>query len=127
MQHTVSFLRLVPWVVVSGCGILSPGDCVAIGRSALHVIVSDSTTGAAPVNEVRVIARDGEYADSANIGAPHASGLSFSLAVEREGTYLLTVDATGYRSWAKAGITVGRSSDKCQYLQSKTVLARLQR
>jgi hypothetical protein len=79
----------------AGCDILGPGDCVAIGRFALNVVVQDSATGGPPALETRVIARDGEYADTATVGAPNPSGSAFALAPERPGSYLVTVESLG--------------------------------
>ena len=118
---------LAPLAFYVGCGILGPGDCVAIGRFALSVIVQDSASRQAPAAELRVIASDGAYADTATIGSPHSSGIAFWLAPERTGSYLLTVQATGYREWSKQGVGVTRSTDKCDYLRTVTILARLQR
>jgi hypothetical protein len=119
---------MVPLVAVcAACGTFGPGDCVAIGRFGLNVVVRDSATGGLPAVETRVIARDGEYADTAGVGAPSPSGSAFSLAPERPGSFLVTVESQGYRDWSKPGVVVTRSSGKCQELQTVSLLARLQR
>lgn len=119
---------LLPLLMLgTGCGILGPGDCIAIGRFALVVVVQDSATGGAPTSDTRVIARDGEYADTATIGSPNPAGNAFALAPERPGSYFVTVESPGYRLWSRAGVDVTRSSGKCQELRTRTVLARLQR
>ena len=121
-------LRLAPLLVLlAGCDILDPGDCVAIGSFALNVIVKDSITGGTPPTETRVIARDGEYADTLLMGVPNTAGTSFPLAVERTGSYVVTVEAPGYRTWSRANVVVTRSSGHCSKLQTVTLLARLQR
>ena len=128
MTPDCRILRLAPLLVLlAGCDIFDPGDCVAIGRFALNVIVKDSLTGGPPPTETRVIAREGEYADTLSMGIPNAAGTSFPLAVERTGSYVVTVEAPGYRTWSKANVVVKRSSGHCSELQTVTVLARLQR
>ena len=109
-----------------GCDIIDPGDCVAIAGYALNVTVRDSVSGGPPPSGTLVIARDGTYADSMTAGVPGSTGSTFPLAIERPGTYLVTVEAEGYRLWSRSGIVVERSSAKCHQIQTVTVLARLQ-
>ena len=113
-------------VLCMGCDIIDPGDCVAIAGFALNVIVQDSVSGGPPPSGTRVIARDGTYADSMTAGVPGATGSAFPLAVERPGSYVVTVEAEGYRLWSRSEINVERSADKCHQIQTVTVLARLQ-
>ena len=126
----LTFFRLRSFsllVFCTGCDILDPGDCIAIGRFALNVTVEDSITGSAPQVATRVIARDGTYADSLILVTPDPTFRSFPLAPERPGSYLVTVEAEGYRLWSRASIVVERSTGKCHELQGVTFRARLQR
>ena len=118
---------LILQALCTGCDILSPGDCVAIGRFALNVTVEDSITGSTPQVATRVIARDGTYADTLILLAPDPTFRAFALAPERPGSYFVTVEAEGYRLWSRANILVERSTGKCHELQGVTIRARIQR
>ena len=109
-----------------GCDIIDPGDCVAIAGFALNVIVQDSISRGPPPSGTRVITRDGTYADSMTAGVPSATGSAFPLAVERTGSYLVTVEAEGFLLWSRSEIKVERSSSKCHQIQTVTLVARLQ-
>ena len=100
---------------------------MSIGVFALNVIAQDSVTNGAPPPNTRVIARDGAFADTVVGGIPDPSGAAFALAVERPGSYVVTVEAPGYRVWSRSGVEVTRSSKKCHQIQTVTLLARLQK
>jgi hypothetical protein len=107
-------------LMAAGCG----DDLVACteeARSGLAVTVRDSATGVALTNGVEVVARDGAYADTAR-SSLIASGV-YSLAVERAGTYDVTVDHPAYRQWRQAGVQV--TADAC-HVQTVNLLARMQ-
>ena len=126
MKRVSSLCQVVVLALCSGCDVLDPGDCVAIAGFALNVVVQDSITGMTPPPGTRVIAQDGTFADSLIGGVPNPAGSAFPLAVERPGSYVVTVEAPAYRLWSRSGIVVARSSAKCHKIQTVTVLARLQ-
>jgi hypothetical protein len=68
----------------------------------------DSATAAPVSQNVRLIAVSGSYVEVDS--EPFLPGV-FAAAGERRGTYDLTVEATGYRTWARAGVVV--TGDQC--------------
>jgi hypothetical protein len=95
--------------------------CTLEARAAVSVDVRDSVTNAAVGRGSRVIARDGAYADTAEITS--AFDGPYGLAYERPGTYTVTVDQQGYRPWSRAGISV--TKDEC-HVRGVSITARLQ-
>ena len=100
--------------------------CIALARYGVNVTVVDSVTSMPPVVAVRIVARDGAYADSASMN-PGTVDPTFGLAAERPGMYTVTVDASGYRPWERDGISVTRKSTSCHELQTVSLTAKLQR
>ena len=92
--------------------------CTAEARPGLSVSVRDMVTGGT-VAGGRVIARDGEYADTASDAF---LGLVYSLAWERAGTYEVTVEHDAYVTWRQVGVQV--TKDEC-HVQSVSLVARL--
>ena len=94
----------------------------------LGVTVVDSLTGVAPASAL-LIARSGAFVDSVGPepsrvwyeGGPPA--IQLYAAMEREGTYDLTVRAPGYADWSRTGVRVERD-DHC-HVRTSTVTARL--
>lgn len=103
------------------CGNDDPLVCTAEARSGLAVTVRDSVSGLILADQVTAVARDGAYADTAR-SSLISSGI-YSLAVERAGTYDVTVDHPSYHQWHRAGVTVTR--DEC-HVQTVSLLARMQ-
>ena len=88
---------------------------------ALSVEVTDSITSAPLASGARVIASDGAFADTA-IG--EGSDSARSLALDRAGTYTVTVDREGYAPWSRHGVHV--TGDDC-HVHTVKIFARLQR
>ena len=87
--------------VLAGCDVFGPRLCNESRRIGITVTVRDSITGAPLTEGVRVIARDGIFADTADADA-------FSLAEERPGSYTVTVEKEGYQPWSRDDIRVIR-------------------
>lgn len=110
-SHT-TILALASTVLLSGCG------CDTYASAGLVVDLRDAVTGAAITGpEVRILARDGAYVDSARYAPAQ-------LAVERAGVYAVTVEASGYRVWQQPGVRV--REDGC-HVRTTALTASLQR
>ena len=95
--------------------------CDARADPALTVDVRDSLDNGFVGQGARVIARDGEFADTAESAYGERPA---ELALERPGTYLVTVDRAGYRLWSRSDVRV--SSNECG-VRTVGLRARLQR
>jgi hypothetical protein len=69
------------------------------------------------------MAREGAYVDSARMYGD-VPVETVGLAEERAGTYEVSVERTGYRSWHRAGVRV--TADEC-HVRTVSLTARLQR
>jgi hypothetical protein len=100
--------------------------CDDVGYYALNVAVSDSASGALITTDSIVAkATEGAYVDSMRIvGASRTIEFPLSLAVERAGTYRVSVAARGYAPWVRDGVRVDR--DLCHVIPV-SVAARLRR
>lgn len=83
--------------------------CTTEARPGLSVTVRDAVSGLAVTSDVEVVARDGAYADTAR-SSLIASGV-YVLAIERRGTYDVTVVHPAYRRWTRSNVVVG--ADQC--------------
>jgi hypothetical protein len=92
--------------------------CTEEARPALSVSVRDVASGGTVAGS-RVIARDGEYADTASDAF---LGLVYSLAYERAGSYEVTVENGAYVTWRQVGVQV--TKDEC-HVQTVSLTARL--
>jgi hypothetical protein len=107
---------------VSGaCQLPGSVACTLEARAAVSIDVRDSVTNAAVGRGSTIIARDGAYADTAEITGVFDG--PYGLAYERAGTYTVTVDQQGYRPWSRAGIRV--TKDEC-HVRGVSITARLQ-
>ena len=115
-------LVLAGTATTNSCAVIVGPVCHhEVRRHALSVEITDSITGAPLASGARVIASDGAFADTA---IDEGSDSDRSLALEREGTYTVTVDREGYAPWSQHGVLV--TGDKC-HVHTVTVFARLQR
>ena len=113
-------LSLLSTLVASGCGLPSVA-CTMEAAAAVSVDVRDSVTNALVGRGATIVARDGAYADTADI-AGFFDG-PYGLAHERAGTYVVTVEQQGYRPWSRSGINVTRG--QC-HVRGVSITARLQ-
>jgi hypothetical protein len=95
--------------------------CSADARPAVSVDVRDSITGAPAGRGARIVARDGDFADTARYPSEYEG--PYGLARERAGTYTVTVEQAGYRPWSRGGVRVTR--DEC-HVRTVLLPARLQ-
>ena len=105
----------VPFLVLSGaCTVFGPKDhvCTADPKYALKVQIKDSASGAWTASSAYVVARDGSFVDSVQVGAaPFLDGTQVLLGSNRSGQYQLTVRKPTYRDWIRTGIQA--ASDGC--------------
>jgi hypothetical protein len=88
--------------------------CTREARPALQVTIADSRGQPFPATaNVRVIARDGAYADTAMVAPGQSGTASFGLAHERPGTYTLSVRVPGYIAENVAPVRVLTTADGC--------------
>ena len=83
--------------------------------------VQDSASGTTAGRGARIIAKDGAFADTARATASYDG--PYALAYERSGTYIVTIEQQGYRTWSRSGVSV--SHDQC-HVRTVAVTARLQ-
>lgn len=94
---------------ISGCG-SEPTVCTAEPQFAVVVKVRDAATGEPAALGATLVIREGQYADSATgtyTGADQEFAAFIGAAVERPGTYDVTVRKTGYQTWTRQQIAVG--------------------
>lgn len=106
-------------VLTSGCSLITTGDCVDVGVSGIRVTVLDQRTRQSPSGATVTLA-DGDYRETL-IG----SGGVYNGAIERPGTYSITVEAPGFSRWTRDNVRVVRSG-RCNYLKSVAVTSDLQ-
>ena len=98
-----------------------PLACTAQAVPAIAVSVQDSASGALAGRGARVVAKDGAFADTARATSSYDG--PYALALERNGTYTVTVEQQGYRAWSQSGVSVSR--DRC-HVRTASLTARLQ-
>jgi hypothetical protein len=111
----------VIFALVAGCGLGGAADCTVddgIIHAAVTVHVFDSLSAEPIAGVYPVVARDGAYADTADIDRlpPPADNDTiyhgpFEMAFERAGTYEVEVSPPGYRQWTQTGVEV--TQDEC--------------
>lgn len=99
----------------AGCSNPFQSDCIAIGVAGITATVVDASTNAAPTATPAVRLEDGAYSEELAAPNPVSNPPQFSGAVERPGTYRVTVRAAGYRDYVVEDVRVNRSG-KCDYL-----------
>jgi hypothetical protein len=114
-----------PWwplvaMALGACAENPPLACTEEARPGLSITVRDSVTGAAVASGVEVVAREGEYADTAR-GSLLGSGV-YALVYERAGSYDVTVSHPAYQLWVRAAVRV--TADEC-HVRTVSLLARL--
>ncbi len=89
--------------------------CPMITAPAILVTVRDSVTSLAGAHGAKGVVRDGAYVDSLKLagwdGTPSfETELLLGAAIDRPGTYSVTIEKTGYQAWQRAGVAVGTSA-----------------
>ncbi len=111
--------------LLSGCSIFEGADCLPIGTYGIHVVVEDSLSGGALSASPSLTVVDGSYTETQP--QPNgAGGITFLAALERPGSYDVTVRATGYQDWTQSDVLVTRQPGRCDYLTSTRLTARMQ-
>lgn len=114
--------------VVTACssGATQPGGCSPESlRPAIVVQVAAASGPAIRDTLSKGAVRDGDYVDSLRrIQAPAGGLASLGAAVNRPGTYDVTVEHPGYEPWEKDSVFV--AGDSCGIKQSVNLVAALQ-
>jgi hypothetical protein len=120
----VAALVLTTFSFASACGGTTSVNCDAAAQPGLLITVVDASTQAAPSSAPSVSVTEGAYAE--NYSAPNAAGAvpTFKAAIERVGTYALTVSASGYRPFTRTGLVVAKGGT-CNQVQTVNVKAAL--
>jgi hypothetical protein len=121
-------------VVLSGCAepsLVETVTCPGTWSDALVVRLVDAQNGErAPFSQVKVLAVNGQYRDSASVDSITASLVlrgqdGIGLAQQHPGTFTITVLASGYSAWTRSGVTTVKNF-RCAY-ESDTVVAAMRR
>ena len=88
--------------LLAACGNPLMGrECTTDVKPAVSVRIQDARSGAALTGPATAVARDGAFADTAEVDP----GDSWArLAQERAGVYDVTVRKAGYREWTRTGV-----------------------
>ncbi len=122
LRRLAAALALPIAAAAVGCDLLTPPvSCTDEARAGIAVEVRDSVSSAPTGVGGRVIATEGGWADTTLTMAGIAI---YGVAYERHGTYTVSVDQAGYRTWTRAGVVV--TKDQC-HVRTVSILARLQR
>ena len=99
--------------------------CTQEARPGLSVYVRNSATSAGIASGASVVVHDGLYKDSVAFTANSADLDNFpiSAAVERAGTYQVTVTKTGFAPWTQSDVRV--TANRC-HVNTVTLTALLQ-
>lgn len=121
LRFHLSGVAVATAIVSSGCdGVTDGTACTLEARAGVTVDIRDSISNADVSSGARIIAKDGVYADTVNSGG---AGFPVGLAYERSGTYTVTVEKNGYRTWSQGGVVV--TKDQC-HVQGVSLVARMQ-
>lgn len=101
-----------------GCSDSLGTVCTDEARPGIMVTVRDSVTTAS-VSRARVVARTATIADTSE---ESPNGV-YPLVYEKAGTYTVTVEQAGYRTWTRANVEVTR--DEC-HVKTVSLTALLQ-
>jgi hypothetical protein len=117
-NRTRTFLLAVASTLGLACGYLDkpsgPYFCTTEARAAVSLVIVDSLTNKGDaLTGLWARAVDGTYRDSSVMTFSDQSlqAMRMALAYERQGTYTVTVHATGYQDWTKSGVLV--TADQC--------------
>ena len=131
-RSTRCFASAAILALVAGCDLGGPADCTiddGIIHAAITVHVFDSLSAEPVAGIYPVVARDGAYADTADVDLlpPPTDNDTiyhgpFEMAFERAGTYEVEVSPPGYRKWTQTGVEVAQ--DEC-HVDGTTLNARM--
>jgi predicted lipoprotein with Yx(FWY)xxD motif len=108
--------------MLAGCEIGT--GCDAIAKPAVRVTVHDARTGAAIAAGTTIVVSDGAFRDSIVVtDRADVNGYPYGLAIERAGTYTVTVRKAGYEDWTRTGVRAERG--RCN-VATATLAVRLQ-
>lgn len=91
--------------ILFGCDVLDPGICTTDVRPAIVVQVRDAATQAPAATGATGVVRDGSFTDLMHAD-PGGNSLELRGALERAGTYTVTVDKPGHRQWKQENVRV---------------------
>lgn len=122
MKYIFVFFSVTILLELNGCSENNDIVCTAEARAGLNVYVRDSLTNQPLTKGISVTARDGSYTDTLQ----NISGMSgFSGAWERKGTYIITVESSGYVTYISNPVTV--SADECHVIPQVIIVLLRQR
>lgn len=91
---------------LAGCDVLDPGICTTDVQPAIVVQVRDAATQAPAASGATGVVRDGSFTDPMQPLDLGENALELRGALERPGTYTVTIDKPGYRQWEQQGVRV---------------------
>lgn len=110
MRKLLLFLCCMPLLMAATCededDVLEPIDtCTEEAVAGLNVIVRDAATAEVLSDGVSITAQDGDYSEVLEL-VDGSAPATFTGAWERAGTYVLTVQKSGYATFISNGIAV---------------------
>ena len=119
MRRLVAPLALLP-LLAACANPLTGRECTTDVHPAVSVQIHDARSAAVLAGPATAVARDGAFADTAEV----EPGDSWArLALERPGTYEVTVRRAGYREWTRTGV---RAEDGECHVRTATLRAELE-
>lgn len=108
MKNPIGYAALSLVSIALGCN-KSPTVCLSIGGFAITAVVRDASTGSPAAYGATLIVRDGQFADSvtgAYSGPIEINATLLEAALDRPGTYDVTVRKSGFETWSRQDIAV---------------------
>lgn len=118
-SHRFTLAALLPLLAACGSPLMGR-ECTTDVKPAVSVRIRDARSGAALTGPGMAIARDGAFADTAEITAYDPSA---RLALERPGVYEVSVRKAGYREWTRSGV---RARDGECHVRTAEIVAELE-
>lgn len=120
LRHPVVLISALA-ASLAACDAFTPQPvCTLEARAGIALEVRDSVTNAHVGGGSLIVASEGSYADTVNTTVNRAI---YGLAIERAGTYTVSVEKSGYQPWSRAGVQVTRG--EC-HVNTVNLTARLQ-
>lgn len=122
MRRLLLLFCCAPLLMASMCedqdDVIEPIDnCTGEAVAGLNVIVRDENTGEVLTDGVSITAQDDDYSEILQL-VDGSSPATFAGAWERAGTYILTVQKSGYVTFLSNGIVV--TANQC-HVNGQTV------